>query len=333
MDGTGNMVVSNKKCMRCPFHHNIKDSLWKRPDPDSHLWTHKISIPSLGMLVLKIAQCDEALHVFFYRKGQYLHRTIRGKQKISSFKTLAASAVPPIGEPGSCRRNSPNFISTHRLLHRQICKSDGNGIRTTRNEVAPRRPRSLAAKLVRYKTYQDRRTLSRQSYRKWRQEISGDGEKFTLVHYPPRSQRVGYSPSQQTRAIAMAKSSSHPTPHSTTAWYNHYITPPRGAPPQFTRHRGLPIGGRNRKLHIVAWNVQNMKSITKLDQLMALMKKHKIDILIMSETNITTSNTFYKDGFQISYSGDKSNANAGVGFIISPHMRPFIIGFTPIMQE
>ena len=72
-----------------------------------------------------------------------------------------------------------------------------------------------------------------------------------------------------------------------------------------------------------------MKSITKLDQLLALMRKHNIDILIMSETNITDSHTFYKEGFQISYSGETAHPNAGVGFIIAPHIRPFIMGFAP----
>jgi exonuclease III len=99
--------------------------------------------------------------------------------------------------------------------------------------------------------------------------------------------------------------------------------------PQHSQHRGLPFGGRNRKLHIVAWSVQNMKTITKLDQLLALMTKHKIDILIMSEINITDSHTFYQEGFQISYSGEKTHPNAGVAFIIAPHIRPYIMGFTP----
>ena len=127
----------------------------------------------------------------------------------------------------------------------------------------------------------------------------------------------------------MAKSSTHSTPHSSAAWYHHYVAPQGTSMPQYSQRRGLPFGGRNRKLHIVAWNAQNMKSITKLDQLLAQMRKHNIDILIMSETNITDSHTFNKEGFQISYSGETAHPNAGVAFIITPHIRPFIMGFTP----
>jgi exonuclease III len=57
------------------------------------------------------------------------------------------------------------------------------------------------------------------------------------------------------------------------------------------------------------------------------MKKYSIDLLLLQETHITTSQQFLKDGFQILYSGNSSESHAGVGFIIAPWARHFAFSF------
>ena len=64
------------------------------------------------------------------------------------------------------------------------------------------------------------------------------------------------------------------------------------------------------------------------------MIKYKIDILLMQQTWQTTSSHFQENtqppplNFLIFHSASNKDKHAGVGFIISPKLRPFIMNFT-----
>ena len=81
-------------------------------------------------------------------------------------------------------------------------------------------------------------------------------------------------------------------------------------------------------LHIASLNVQGLKAVSKIDQIIHIIRKKNIDVLAMQETHIPTNLFFVKDGYVFFFSATPSkrkNPNqkgkqnieveyAGVGF-------------------
>ncbi len=94
------------------------------------------------------------------------------------------------------------------------------------------------------------------------------------------------------------------------------------------------VGMGTRRLHIkiASWNVQGLRTPAKYDQIIAFMITNKIDILMMQETWQDTSSHFQKttpteppQTFLIFHSAEAKDKHAGVGFIISPRLRPLLL--------
>jgi hypothetical protein len=148
------------------------------------------------MRVFKIAQCTQGLHVFFQRQGIYLHRLIKGPQRISALlQMLHQYAIPPQGRPGG-RRFQQNSLLTHFYLHRKYLKEnrDGRENRYAWERSTTRRPRSEAAAIARRSRSNAHRTDHRTAYRKWKTALRQDNRNFTLDSSPTFPKKVEFSP-------------------------------------------------------------------------------------------------------------------------------------------
>ncbi len=233
----------NKHSTCCPHYHHHEDLTWKMPPRNSHLWKHTIALPN-GMKVFKLAQCSQGLHIFFYRQNKYLHKLVKGTQRISSFlQSLHNNAIPPHGRPGG-RRSHENSLLTHFHLHRNYLKEniDGHENRIARERSITRRPRSEAAATARRIRSNANRADHRNEYRKWKASLCLDRSQLTLDHYPSFPKRVEFSQSQQQRVRCAF--SRYPNQSSRATWFQHYASPNRHhSQPQ---HRALSYGGRKK---------------------------------------------------------------------------------------
>ena len=77
------------------------------------------------------------------------------------------------------------------------------------------------------------------------------------------------------------------------------------------------------------WNVEGLSEV-KLEELERIMREKGIDVLCMQETHIAGADSYISDaGSLIILSGGVLGEReyAGVGFIVSPFIRRFVIGF------
>ena len=89
-------------------------------------------------------------------------------------------------------------------------------------------------------------------------------------------------------------------------------------------------GCRNQLISIT-WNIEGLTDI-KLYEIYEYMKRNSVDIACIQETRKTKSDTYVTSaGYEVflSGSGDAQREWAGVGFIVAPHFRKFVIGFAP----
>jgi len=89
------------------------------------------------------------------------------------------------------------------------------------------------------------------------------------------------------------------------------------------------------RLKVATWNVEGLTE-AKLVQLQIHMTKRSIDVLCVQETHITKSEyRVLDDGFLLILSGrqDDEREYAGVGFLVSPHMRRSVIGFCQLSRR
>ena len=98
----------------------------------------------------------------------------------------------------------------------------------------------------------------------------------------------------------------------------------------------LADNGRKRnRLIVVTWNVEGL-SEAKVIEICCFMRANSIDIVCMQETRRAKSDNFVTDDgyeFFLSGRGDTAKEWAGVGFILSPHVREHCTGFQPFCSR
>ena len=78
-------------------------------------------------------------------------------------------------------------------------------------------------------------------------------------------------------------------------------------------------------LKIATWNVEGLREVAKYDQIFAFMRKENIHMLAVQETHSTAIQEFSKEGFLVLHSAAADSPKHGVGFIISPSLRPYVL--------
>ena len=67
--------------------------------------------------------------------------------------------------------------------------------------------------------------------------------------------------------------------------------------------------------------------MAKYDQILLFAKKHDFHLLAIQETKADSSHSFCTSGWEILHSSTPEGKHHGVGFMVSPFLRPFITDF------
>ena len=78
-------------------------------------------------------------------------------------------------------------------------------------------------------------------------------------------------------------------------------------------------------MRIGSLNVQGFADTLKLKSALQVMAGHRIDVLLLSETKSTSYYSYVSEGHLVILSGNTRDKHAGVGAIISPHLRPYLM--------
>ena len=76
------------------------------------------------------------------------------------------------------------------------------------------------------------------------------------------------------------------------------------------------------QLQLATWNVEGLREVAKYDQILSLLNSKRIHLLAVQETKCESVPTFCKSGWEILHSGASNSKHHGVGFFISPSLRP-----------
>ena len=79
------------------------------------------------------------------------------------------------------------------------------------------------------------------------------------------------------------------------------------------------------KLRIGSLNVKGFADTLKLKNSLQIMEEHRLDILILTETKSTSYYSYISEGHLVILSGNKKDKYAGVGAILSPKIRPYLM--------
>ena len=157
----------------------------------------------------------------------------------------------------------------------------------------------------------NRRRARRALYRSWRRQC-----KQCLVHGAGSRTPV---PSQLTKATPRAK------------WFRqamlwqHTVQTRHKRKKKVTQLPTTPPLPYRTKLRIGSLNVQGFADTLKLKSALQVMAGNRIDVLLLSETKSTSYYSYVSEGHLVILSGNTRDKHAGVGAIISPHLRPYLM--------
>ena len=92
-----------------------------------------------------------------------------------------------------------------------------------------------------------------------------------------------------------------------------------------TRHPTTPPLPYASKLRIGSLNVQGFADTLKLKTALQVMERHRIDVLMLTETKSTSYYSYVSEEHLVILSGNNRDKHAGVGAIITPHLRPYLM--------
>ena len=169
-------------------------------------------------------------------------------------------------------------------------------------------PQQDTAKVLSRGTY--RRRLRSRAYRKWFREHKqacgkGVGSPNTAVSLPKNA--------AQSRALWFRKS---------LLWQQHHT---RRRKVRVTNYPTTTPLGYEYKFRLGTLNVQGFADTLKLKNCLQLMREHNLDVLFLTETKSHSYYTYISEQHMVILSGNHFDKNAGVGAIIHPKIRPYLL--------
>ena len=81
---------------------------------------------------------------------------------------------------------------------------------------------------------------------------------------------------------------------------------------------------------VATWNVEGLMTLSKLDQLKAVMLRRGIGLMCLQETHVSGSPYFFSEDYLVILSGasDDQREYAGVGFLVAPWLQAAVVGYT-----
>ena len=89
--------------------------------------------------------------------------------------------------------------------------------------------------------------------------------------------------------------------------------------------------GCRHRLHVCIWNVEGLTDL-KLEQIALYMQENSLDIVCMQEVRKNKADSFELTSGHVVYwsgSADGGREWAGVGFVVAPHFKKYILGCSP----
>ena len=186
-------------------------------------------------------------------------------------------------------------------------KPRGYQNRTTIGGIS-RGQRSSQAKTRRFQKWTQNKRLRRRDYRAWKSALTG-----TTLRTHGGSIPVPPSSPSPTR-VERLRSTVRRTQSSPSNWRYHQHSCPISIKPHTV-------------VRVATWNVEGLKEVAKYDQILLFAKKHDFHLLAIQETKADSSHSFCKSGWEILHSSTPEGKHHGVGFMVSPFLRPFITDF------
>ena len=155
-----------------------------------------------------------------------------------------------------------------------------------------------------------RRRLRRRAYRDWNRQREQERMKGPGPPHPALTK-------PKNAALTRAKWF-----RDTVYWQEHH-----------TRRKGRKVRNfptttplsYDSKIKFGSLNVQGVADTLKLKNAIQLMKEHRLGVLLLSETRSTSYYSYTSEQHLVILSGNKSDRFAGVGAIISPWLRPYLM--------
>ena len=168
--------------------------------------------------------------------------------------------------------------------------------------------RSSQAKTRRFQKWTQNKRSRRRDYREWKSALKG-----TTLRTHGGSIPVPPSSPSPTR-IERLRSTVRRTQSSPSNWRYHQHSCPVSIKPHTV-------------VRVATWNVEGLKEVAKYDQILLFAKEHNFHLLAIQETKADSSHSFCKSGWGILHSSTPEGKHHGVGFMVSPFLRPFITDF------
>ena len=92
----------------------------------------------------------------------------------------------------------------------------------------------------------------------------------------------------------------------------------------------IPVGF---DIQLATWNVEGLREVAKYDMILSFIQARGIHQLAVQETKVESVNTFNKSGWEILRSGSSNAKHHGVGFCVSPSLRPHVSHFLAHSQR
>ena len=160
-----------------------------------------------------------------------------------------------------------------------------------------------------------RRSLRRRMYRKWLSFCKKHREKQvgTVDPFPSMPKKAALNNARACR--------------QTVLWQNNIK---RKRARKGSRKQTTPPLRYDSKLKVGALNVQGFADTLKLKTCLQIMGESNLDVLFLTETKSTSYYSYTSEEHLVILSGNNKDKHAGVGVIISPRIRPFLLDIVQV---
>ena len=282
---------------------------WWKPHAKSHLWHTRISLYN-GMVVFRFFDYQTHFEAYVCRRGWYYVFCSDPSSSPKLYQCLRKAVTSKRGGPG-CRR-TPADPLLRSVMSASCVKSCGNENRSAFGGCH-RGFRSAEALERRLHHYRNTRAEARRTYRAYGKGF-GDGRADHSLLEPPPPQ-----PKQAVVERSRKKLTCQQNLQNNASVFRAVMSTAVS-----------PCKLYARSLKLATWNVEGLREVAKYDQIFAFMRKENVHMLAMQETHSTSIQEFSKDGFLILHSAAAGSPNHGVGFIVSPSLRPYVQSFMPL---
>ena len=288
--------------------YTIRD--WQKPHYKSRMWQTCTNLYN-GMKVFKFVEYSDCFEAFVYRRGIYYVFCSDSYSSPKMYYSLRKAVTSSRGEPGCRRRHADPLL--HSVISSLRVTTSGSENRNAFGGHSHRGFRSAEAVDRRLLKYRSSRAEARRSYRAHSKGWgNGKADHPFLMPPPP-----------QPRAAVYERTRKQIKPHqhqANNASLCRLVLSSAVAPCKLFA----------RSLRLASWNVEGLREIAKYDQIFSFMQKQSVHLLAMQETHASNPQEFSKSGFLVLHSAAPTSPNHGVGFIVSPELRPYVKSFLPI---